>query len=314
VDVFSKAVRDTLPVLAPGDSVAGLLTVEWTTRFLGWHGAQDSIAVELRIEEAFDSDSTNDVRPAWMHPAVPLLLLDFPDPGLPRVRVNEPFEVRFTITNRSERITAAGYAAWLCVAQYGDLCFPGNFAPTAPSVLPDLEPGEVFAGHYMAKIEPPGAWQDESTQGWITMCIRPAGWVDPYLGIGHYCTGGGFLRVMPDYEGACAPPLLVPGVPITLTEHNCGLMPLTAQGDTARSNYLIRLHNIHLFAADLQAGRTYRLDWAGKPRNFLFADGDGDHDGFQLPDTPIVAPRDGRYYFPVLSWADPVVTVMLLEE
>lgn len=303
---------DSLPVLLPGDSTAGLLIIAWPDAHMDYYGAKDSTSVQLSIEQGRDSDSANDARAVWMHPGLPLLALNFPDQEVGRVRVGDPFDVHFTIENRSEQVTAAGYSVWLCVNEYGEMCCPGRFAPFAETAVPDIPPGGAHSGGYVATVEPMGAWQDESTEGRIAMCIRPSGWDDPYMRAWHTCVTRDTIAVLPDFE-ACSPPRLVPGVPLTLSQHNCGLLPLATRGDTARYNAEIRLYRTHLFALELQAGHTYHLDWTSTPSHFLLDDADGNHGAEHESGDPIVVAHDGRYYLTVYDH-DAVVTVTLQDD
>lgn len=252
-----------------------------------------------------DTDPSNDVLFAdSMHLAVPLLDFRVQPIGVPRLFVNEPFVVRLTVANRSRHATLHGVVVVGCLWDEDQACHPRIWTWFGRHPLPDVTPGDSAYIAYTTAVPPTSAYQDEAFRVWYSVCALPDTWTDPYLPTGRspYCRfpSDNFIRMRPDYEGACAPPTLIPDGTVVLPEINCGLMPPTSQ----TNNDWLRYYRFHLVALDTDAGATWVIE--RNPKNNLY--GIFDIEGEEVPNLAsgdsIRVARAGRYYLPYYSNAD----------
>ena len=252
-----------------------------------------------------DTDPSNDVLFAdSMHLAVPLVDFRVQPIGVPRLFVNEPFLVRLTVANRSRHATLHGAITVACLWYEDQACIPRIWTWFGRHALPDIAPGDSMEIAYTTAITPTAAYQDEAFHGWYSICVLPDTWTDPYLPTGRpsFCRfpTDDFVRTRPDYEGACAPPVLVPDGTVVLPAINCGLMPPTSQ----TNNDWLRYYRFHLVALDTDAGATWVIERSPMDNLYGIFDIEGEEVANLASGDSIRVARAGRYYLPYYSNAD----------
>jgi hypothetical protein len=315
-----------LPPLVPGDSAFGELELVVTAPWLAYSeyedwskGTTQRALVRLVQPGALrDADAENDTaRTTPFMLVVPALELSVGAVAVPRVRVNEPFPLRFALHNRSRHETLAGVQLAICMWDEDLDCAPRwGRTHTAGFDAPVLAPGDSLAEERMVAIGPTAVWQDEAWRYGLSLCAFSADWTDPYTPpyAEIECAFASALRVRPDYQGACSPPLLHAGETATLPAHNCGLLPPTTQshGDDGPGWYNEGLldYRFHLVAAELVADQDHVLaDAGGAITPHYLLDAEGERAG-TLSGSVFRVPTSGRYYL-VLYDRAPALEVTL---
>jgi hypothetical protein len=264
--VEAQGVSDSVWIgpLEPGDSVVSTAMLRILNPYFHYGDEPQPISVRVSIgaqAEGLDEHPENDtLATSPMHLGLALLRMAVEPIGAPRLQVNEPFWVRYRVWNAGYHEALAGVSGVVCLWADGDPCFPRNFTVFGRQVLPPIAPGDTLIVEYPTAVAPTAAWQDEAYDYWYSVCIEPSSWNDPYMSLLAHCAWperaeDSWVRVRPDYEGVCAPPLLTPGSSITLT-YNCGFMPVP-EGSSESTRRAIQLNRFHLLKLDAAAGVTY---------------------------------------------------------
>jgi len=311
--VEAKAVSDTVWIapLEPGDSMVKTAMLRIFTPYLTYGNPPLAVRVGiLQTENMLNEHPENDTlsTPPML---LPLSLLQLAVAiGVPRLQVNEPFQVRYRVWNAGYHESLEGVAGAVCLWASGDGCWPGNFAVFGKRDLPSIAPGDTVTIAYTTAVAPTAVWQDEAWDYWYSVCIQPSPWTDPYGEPGlARCTwpesaDDSWVRVRPDYEGVCAPPALVAGEPITL-RYNCGFMPYTTQEH--RDSHIRRVDNyrFHLTSLDATAGVTYVV----QPGPHYLRDAQGERAVNLARGDSLRFAASGRYYLETFG-ADTLTFIM----
>jgi hypothetical protein len=292
-------VIDTVPALAPGESVVARMTVPITAYYLV---GNDLTTFSVAVESVDDADEYSNHISFNAHMAVPVIEHSIDPIANDRIRVGESFEVTYRVRNISTRATASGMTLRLCLMTPYSACWPGYWGTFGHVDVPDLPPGGELSISRPTSIVPAASPHDEARPFIFTVCLSRTDWTDPYLDFSQIvrgrldCTGQQHIRVLPDYEGVCKAPLLAPGAVHVFAEHNCGRVPPSSQniGDDpwSRLQYLF-----HVIAIEAEAGRIYTLERSDPDGNMKIMDADGEAAvPGSAPAGSFSFQQSGRYY------------------
>src|SRR5690606_29030486 len=136
----------------------------------------------------------------------------------------------------------------LCTVDFDLACYGEWWTFFGRFQVPGVDAGWRYENAYVAEMGFSSmVWPYEAHSGILVLCIVASDYEHDYLPWPAGCiTGGSAATVFrPDYE-ACNPPILVPGVPLTIPEPNCN------NAHPARS--------FTVAAFDAVAGQVYTFD------------------------------------------------------
>jgi hypothetical protein len=295
----TPSVSDSLPALAPGESIAARMTVTVTAYYLI---GSDLARFHVAVESLDDADEDSNHIAFEVHIAVPVIEHSIDMISAVRVRVGESFGVTYRVRNLSTRAAASGLTLRLCLMTDYAACFPGYWGTFGHVDVPDLPPGAEFSISTPTSIVPAAVPHDEARLFMLSVCPSRTSWTDPYIDIGDIwsgildCNGQQHIRVLPDYEGVCRAPLLAPGGVHVFEEHNCGHMPPSSQSISfdpwSQLQYLF-----HVIAIEAEAGRVYTLERSNPDGSMKLLDGDGEAALLgSAPTGSFSFQQSGRYY------------------
>ncbi|HSK19543.1 MAG TPA: hypothetical protein VK912_10390 [Longimicrobiales bacterium] len=273
--VMDGSSTDTLTVIAPGDTLDAELVIDTVRSRLspGTDLTQVSVQVYFPNDTAF---ANNFAVSEQVHIAVPVLRVvseSVPDD----IRVNEPFAASMRVRNLSRFAPSPAMTLTACLFEGSIGCYAGQFTTFVSFGIPALTPDSdvLIADQFV--VPPTAAWQDEDLRYTGFLCTGGSDDARPYLSyVGLECLFWSNFFVVPDYEGACAPPLLAPGIPVTLPSYNCGIQPVAPEP----AERLAAVRPFHLVSFDALADTTYSIDRSTEavPVRIYDANGSALHD------------------------------------
>jgi hypothetical protein len=252
---------DTVPPLAPGQSVTRSTLVPADRVFFHADYFSDKFAATIRLETSYTDAAANNTRTSdSAHLALPILRVTVQRVAEPRVRVNDPIRMTVTVANLSAVAAARDIHLRHCLWDYDVGCWAPHWTAFGNTPLPDMGPGETKTISYTTAI-PPTAVEHGFLHYGMAVCVTPRSQDQPYRAFDSFsndswmCGYRGQIEVLPDYE-ACSPPLLGTQ-PVTLAAPNCGIYPMP----TELGNWTFYLERkvFYVFALDAIGGQTYSV-------------------------------------------------------
>ena len=246
--------------------------------------------VTISVDANVDGDtiwSNNSRQSQTFHLAAPLLTMTFTVTN-PTVFAGDTIALRVVARNYGRHAAAPAGMLAVCLPASGGLC-TSIAAPVLGWIArPMVPPGGVVTFDARVPVRPEATWQDARTSSSTYLCESDAANQD-YLPPRSPCHSGSSVVIIPDYERFCQPPLLQPGVVVSMTTYNCGDRPPTPSGEAVPENY----RRFHIVSLDAHAGRTYvltRSDTSGPVRVYnaaglLMFDMDADAERIRIGST-----------------------------
>ena len=303
-------VSDSIPPLAPGDSVVARMRVPVPAFYLT---GSDLVTFITAVESAGDADESSNHSAFDAHVALPVIEASIDSVSAAAIRVGEPFAVTYRVRNVSTRSTAAGLTLRLCLRFDYSTCWPGYWGTFGHVDVPNLPPGGQFSLGTSVRLPSTATIHDEDHLLILAVCPALTSWTDPYLDYADrtlQCFGEQYIRVLPDYEEVCSAPLLESGETHFFTDYNCGRVPATAQipiGGSWHDQWSL----FHVIGIDAAAGRPYRLERSDSTGGLKMLDPDGADALLEsAPAGSFAFGQSGRYYL-VMHTDSPAVSITL---
>ena len=242
------------PALRPGELYRD--SVMLTASQSGGSSLTDD-RVTVGIATWADGDSighNNTMSSPIFHLAIPLLQLTFTTVASTTVGSEIPLTI--VARNYGRHADAPAQTITGCLYDSFSGCHPRYRTTTSVFVSPPVPAGTAVEFNASLTIPASATWQDATVRYSLYLCPSASGNLPGYFtGTGPFChRNSRSVEVVPNYEAACAPPLLVDPNNVALPAFNCGLRPSLPGFENEARQY-----RFHLVALDAVAGETYVL-------------------------------------------------------